>query len=75
MRPLDDRLNLRGRHRKRQHADALDFDAGNRRVQRAVNEEVPRSLDASKQRLESPELVIVGNGNPIVGHAREATGF
>jgi hypothetical protein len=35
MRPLDDCLNLRGRDRKREHADAVDFDARDRCVQRA----------------------------------------
>ena len=75
MRPLDDRLNLRARHRKRQHADAIDFDSRDRRVQRALDKEVPGPLDASEQRLESLQLVIVGDSNPVAGHAREATGF
>ena len=75
MRPLDDHLNLRGRNRKRKHADAVDFDARDRRVQGALDKEVPGPFDASEQRLESLQSVIVGNGNPISGPAQEATGF
>ena len=75
IRPLDDRLNLRGRNRKREHADAVDFDARDRRVQRALDKEVPGPFDANEQRLESLQFVIVGDGNPIAGHGREATGF
>jgi hypothetical protein len=75
MRAFDDRLKLRGRDGKRQHADAVDFDSRNRRVQRASDKEVPGSLDASEQPLKSLQVVIIGNGDPFVDHAREPTGF
>jgi hypothetical protein len=37
-----------------------------------LDKELRRSLDTNEQRFESLQLVIVGNDNPIAGHARKA---